>query len=85
MGDPSIFLPMGSTSYKGFEITVRPYQVHETGEWTVDVDISRRGRKRSFSTQEHFATQAEAVARSLAFGRNIIDGKLPDSSVDSLR
>jgi hypothetical protein len=53
--------------------------------WTVDVEISRRGRKRSFSTREHFATEEEALTRSLEFARDIIDGKVPECSVDSLR
>ena len=76
---------MSSKSYKGFEITARPYQLHDTGKWTVDIEISRKGRMRSFSTSEHFATEAEAITRSHRFGRQIIDGKVPECSVDHLR
>lgn len=76
---------MNSKSYHGFDISVRPYQVHDTGRWTVDIEIRRRGRVRSFSTREHFATEAEAITRSFEFGRQIIDGKVPECSVDGLR
>jgi hypothetical protein len=76
---------MKPTSYQGFGISLRPYHLHESGMWTVDVEISRRGRKRSFSTREHFATEEEALTRSLEFARDIIDGKEPECSVDSLR
>ena len=79
------YRPMSTMSYKGFVITVRPYQVHDTGKWTVDIEISRRGRKRSFSTREHFSTESEAVTRSVEFGCQIIDGKVPECSVDHLR
>lgn len=76
---------MSTNSYKGFIITARPYQVHDTGKWTVDIEISRKGRKRSFSTTEHFATETEAAIRSVEFGREIIDGKVSACSVDHLR
>ena len=76
---------MSTKSYKGIEITVRPYQLHDTRKWTVDVEIRRKGRMRSFSTSEHFATEAKAVTRSFEFGRQIIDGKVPECSVDHLR
>lgn len=78
-------ISMKPKSYKGFAIAVRPYQLHDTGQWTVDIEISRKGRTRSFSTTEHFATEAEAVTRSFDFGRKIIDGQVPECSVDNLR
>jgi hypothetical protein len=77
--------PMSTISYKGFQIEARAYQLHETKQWTVDIEIRRKGRTRSFSSPDRYATEQEAVAQSFEFGRRIIDGKVPECSVDHLR
>ena len=76
---------MPTQSYKGFTITGRPYQLHATRQWAIDLEISRRGRHRSFSAQDHAATEAEALAACLEFGRRIIDGQVPGCSVAALQ
>jgi hypothetical protein len=74
-----------NASYKHFELVPRCYQLHETREWTVDIEIRRRGRSRSFSTRERYPDEQQAVARSLRLARQIIDGQVPRTSVDALR
>jgi hypothetical protein len=76
---------MNCISYKAFQIRARPYQLHLTHEWAVELEISRGGHVRLFGTQRHFATEREALDWSYQFGREIIDGKLPLCSVDHLR
>ena len=80
-----MFRAVNTTSYNGFHIAVRCYQLHQSRSWTVDIEISRGGHRRSFSTMEHYQTEAEAITRSLRFGRQIIDGKVPGCSVDHIR
>ncbi len=76
---------MSRVSYKGFHIRARSYQLHDTRQWTVDLEIERKGRVRSFSLGERYATEGEAVARCVEFGRRIIDGAVPGCSVEHLR
>jgi len=76
---------MTATRYKGFCILARPYQLCTSGQWLVSLEIERRGRRQSFSATERRQTEAEAVARCLAWGRRIIDGRVPEWSVDRLR
>ena len=76
---------MNNASYKRFEIVPRCYQLHETREWTVDLDIRRRGRIRSFSSRERYPDEQQAIERSVRLARQIIDGQVPRTSVDGLR
>ncbi len=76
---------MTTTRYKGFCIFARPYQLRVTGHWSVSLEIERHGRRQSFSTTERCPTEAEAVVRCAAWGRRIIDGRVPGWSVDRLR
>jgi hypothetical protein len=71
-------------SYKGFAIEVRTFQIHGSGRWTLDLLISRRGVLRAFSGPTTYATEAAAIAGCHEFGRNIIDGRVRDLSVDDL-
>lgn len=76
---------MPTQSYNGFTITGRPYQVFATRQWTIDLEISRRGRRRTFSGLAHAPTEAAALAACLELGRRIIDGQVPGCSVAGLR
>lgn len=76
---------MTTVGHKGFRITARPYQLHATGLWAVEVEIRRRGRLRSFSGAERCSTEEEATAQSLDLGRRIVSGQEPGCSIDSLR
>ena len=74
--------------YKGYEIHAAPYQVADTSEWTVNIHIfhDRGGemRSRQFSAGNCFKTRKEAVAHCFNFGRQIIDGKSKNCTVDEL-
>jgi hypothetical protein len=72
-------------AHKGFRITARPYQLHATGLWTVEVEVRRKGRLRAFSDAARFPSEEEATTQSLDFGRRIVSGQVPGCSVDSLR
>ena len=74
-----------TTRYKGFSIRARPYQIHESRQWTVDLEIHRNGRKQPFSLSEHYSTEREADERCWDLGRQIIDGGIPGLSVAQLR
>ncbi|MEO8030557.1 MAG: hypothetical protein ABI765_06900 [Gemmatimonadota bacterium] len=76
---------MHTHRYKGFTIQSRPYQIRPSGRWTVDLEISRRGRERAFGLLEHCRSERESDARSFEVGRRIIDGAIPGWSVDGLR
>ena len=79
---------MDVLSYKGYEIHAAPYQLADTGEWTINIHISRDHgneiRSRQFSAGNRFETRDEAVAHCLDFGRQIIDGKSENCTVDGL-
>lgn len=76
---------MTVTRYRGFEIVARPYQLADTGRWTVDFDIRRNGHGRSFSLRETHATETEAGAQCLILGRRIVEGRVDGWSVQDLR
>jgi hypothetical protein len=76
---------MTTVRYKGFNIKARPYRLFESGRWTVDLEIHRRGRWQPFSSEERYRTEQEADARCSGLGRRIIDGGVPGWSIDHLR
>lgn len=78
---------MGTSTirYKGFNVLARPYQLHGSKHWTVELEIRRRGRKRPFSSKERFETEEEADAHCSGLARQIIDGNVAGWSVDHLR
>ncbi len=71
--------------YKGYEIRATPLQLPGTGEWTLDIEISRRTgdavKLRPFRAPNKFPTQEEAIANCFAFGKRIIDGKVKGCTV----
>lgn len=76
---------MTTIKYKGFSIVARPYQLHRSKRWSVELEIRRNGGKQPFCLDESYRTEQEADARCTGVGRRIIDGKLPGWSVDHLR
>lgn len=76
---------MPTIRYRGFRIQSRPYQNHQTRLWTVDFEIHRHGRKKTFSLDERYPTEREADLRCVELGRLTIDGKMGGWSVASLR
>ena len=73
-----------SLEYQTFTITPRTFQVRG-GEWTLDLLISSRRRTRSFSGPATFPTEEAAIRGCHAFGKKIIEGRVPHYSVDDLR
>ena len=71
-------------SYKGFAIEVRTFQIRGSGRWTLDLLISRHGALRAFSGPTTYTSEAAAIAGCQEFGRNIVDGRVLDLSVDDL-
>jgi hypothetical protein len=76
---------MSTIRYRGFDIVARPYQLAESGRWTVDFDVRRNGHGRSFSLKETHATAAEAEAQCLILGRRVVEGRVDGWSVEHLR
>ncbi len=79
---------MNSVSYKGFTITARTFQIRGSGRWTLDLLIRRqtahRASTRAYSNTKTFPTEDAAVQGCCDYGRRIIDGKIPEYSVDDL-
>lgn len=71
-------------SYKGFTLTARTFQVRGSGQWTLDLTISRRGSLRAFSSPATFSTERDATNACLQLGCRIIDASPPDCRVSDL-
>ena len=74
--------------YEGYEIQVVPYQLADSGELTVKIrifpDCGDERRSREFSLAKYFKGRDEAVAHCFNFGKQIIDGKIENCTVDGL-
>jgi len=75
--------------YKGYIIDSAPLRLQETGMWTMNLGIERHTGdavpQKSFQgKKEKCQDETEAVCRCLAYGRAIIDGKIPNCSVSDL-
>ncbi len=77
-------LLLAPTSYKGFTITARTFQIRGSGRWTLDLLIRGPMAVRSFSGPTTYATEEEAIAGCCEFGRRIIDGQVEGCSIDDL-
>jgi hypothetical protein len=79
---------MNRIIYKGYQIEPIPYQLAESGEWTMNIHILRdRGneiRVRPFFARNRFKTEEEAIEHCFYFGKQIIDGQIENCSVDDL-
>ena len=79
---------MDKISYKKFLIEAVSYQLAESGEWAMQVNIWRdRGSHtngKPFYAKNTFKTKEEAIAYCLAIGRQIIDGRVKNCTLDDL-
>jgi hypothetical protein len=79
---------MTKLHYKGFEINAVPYQLADTGHWTVHIFIwKHRGHEsteREFSAANTFENKEDAIKHCLNFGKQIIDGQAKGCSVEDL-
>ncbi len=77
-----------SVPYKGYLIQAAPYQLADSGEWTINIsiwhDTGSAVNIRNFSAANTFKTKEEAVQHCINFGRQIIDGKSEDCTVTDL-
>ncbi len=71
--------------YKGYTIQATPDELSETKRWTVDIIISKErngtATDKQFSANHSYPTEDEAKRHCLEFGRQIIDGKHPGSTL----
>jgi hypothetical protein len=76
---------MGWVSYSGYDIRPAPFPAAD-GRWNHEVYLRRdRGCvERKFFSASSFETREEAMAHCIAFGKQIIDGMVPDCSVADL-
>lgn len=77
--------PVNSLAYRGWIITPRTFQIHGSGQWTLDLLIAYRTKLRAFSGPKTFRTEQAAIRGCHAFGRRIIDGLEPFCSLEDLR
>ncbi len=71
--------------YKGYTIQPAPRQLVDTGQWELNVFVSwsvgEEEDSRHFVKTGRYATENEATAQCIAYGKQIVDGQVPGSSV----
>ena len=79
---------MNSLPYKGYLIEAAPYQLADSGEFTIHISILHDTggaiNIRGFDAANSFKTEDEAIWHCLEFGRQIIDGKIENCTVTDL-
>lgn len=79
---------MNGMPYKGYVIRPTPLQLADSGNWTVEVYISKdKGneiKERKYSASNMFKTQKEADQHCINFAKQIIDGKSENFTVADL-
>lgn len=78
---------MDPVNYKGFMVTPASKPTRDGSGWTVEVNITNLDgppRGRPYTTDKVLGDQEAAQAESIKFGKEIIDGKHSDFSVDDL-
>lgn len=81
---------MSSVEYNGYELSPAPYQLPETDEWEVRVSITRhhdaRGEslEKTVTASNRAGSREEAERSAIEFGKEIVDGKHGDVSLDDL-
>lgn len=76
---------MSTRKYRGFKVVARPYQLFASGRWISDLEIRRDGRSQAFGLDAHYPNELDADAGSVRAGREIIDNRLAEISVEHLR
>jgi hypothetical protein len=77
--------PLNALTYRGWTIAPRTFQIRGSGQWTLDLVIAYRTKRRAFSGPKTFDTERAAIRGCHAFGRRVIDGQEPYHSVEDLR
>ena len=76
---------MSPLTYHGWTITPRTFQIRGSCQWTLDLVIAYRTKRRAFSGPQTFQTEEAAIRGCHAFGRRIIDGRVPYCTLEGLR
>ena len=74
-----------SLIYKGYTIQPALRHLVDTGQWELNVFISWSTEddedSRHFVKTGRYATEEEATAQCIVYGQQIVDGKVPGSSL----
>ena len=74
-----------AVTYKGYTLQPALRQLPDTGQWELNVFISWQAdeeeESRHFYSTSRYATEDEAMTQCIAYGQQIVDGKIPGSSV----
>ncbi len=76
---------MNTSTYRGWTITPRTFQIRGSGQWTLDLVITYRTKGRAFSGRKTFGTEQAAIRGCHEFGRRIIDGRVPYCSLEGMQ
>lgn len=76
---------MSTSRYRGFKVVSRPYQLFGSRRWISDREIRRDGRSQALGLDAHYANELDADAGSVRAGRETVDSRLAEISVDHLR
>lgn len=79
---------MDSAPYKGYLIQAAPYQLADSGEFTININIlhdtGTAVNSRNFGASNAFKTEQEAIRHCMEFGRQVIDGEIENCTVRDL-
>ena len=81
---------MAAVEYKDFQLSPRPYQFRDTGDWLASVIIAKQPasrdqkREKRFFSNKVFNEKQEADRHSIQFGKEVIDGRHANLSVCNL-
>jgi hypothetical protein len=80
--------PIQIATYEGYKIHAAPNQLADTGEWTLNIGIfhdhGNEMRLRKFTAANSFKTRDKAVAHCFNFGKQIIDGRFENCTIEAL-
>ncbi len=79
---------MSEIPYKGYLIRPTPLQLRDSGEWTIELYISKHRdnsiTQGKYSAGNTFKTEEEAMQHCINFGKQIIDGDFENCTVTDL-
>jgi len=81
---------MEAVAYKDFDLLPCPHQFESTGEWIVRVTISKQNvcsgkiRKKQYCSSKIYLKKVDAVHHAVLFGKEVIDGKHMNFTVENL-
>jgi hypothetical protein len=76
--------------YRGYLLRAKSIQLVESNRWSLQVAVSlHKGsgdepREQTFSSKNTFSNKEMADMESIIFARKIIDGEIPELSIDVL-